>query len=76
MKHVAIVSPLLFFCTPLALSPPLSQKEGRFSVAGLDDEREVEQFFISVKEAIARGDKKKVASLVSYPIKVNLTSGR
>jgi len=44
-------------------------------VAGLDD-REAEQFFTSFKEAIVKGDKKKVASLVSYPIRVNLVSGR
>jgi hypothetical protein len=76
MKLVAIAFQLILFSTATGLSHPLAQKEGRFSVAGLDDDREVEQFFISFKEAIAKADKKKVASLVSYPIKVNLASGR
>jgi hypothetical protein len=73
---VAITLQLIISSAPVALSHPLVQKEGRFSVAGLDDDREVEQFFISFKEAIARADKKTVASLVSYPIRVNLASGR
>ena len=76
MKRVAIGFQLVFFCAALALSHPVVQEEGRFSVAGLDNDSEVEGFFISFKEAIVRRDKKKVASLVSYPIRVNLDSGR
>jgi hypothetical protein len=75
MKLIPITLLLILLCAPIALSQSV-QKEGRFSVAGLDDDREVEQFFISFKEAIARADKKTVASLVSYPIRVNLRSGR
>jgi hypothetical protein len=76
MKLLAIAFQLIVLCAALTLSQPMIQKEGRFSVAGLGDDREVEQFFISFKDAIAKGDKKKVASLVSYPIKVALSSGR
>ena len=75
MKLVAITLQLILLSITTAFSHP-AQKEGRFSVAGLDDDREVEQFFVSFKEAIAKGDKKKVASLASYPIRVNLGSGR
>ena len=39
-------------------------------------EREVEVFFNSFREAIAKGDKRKVAGMVSYPIKVYLPSKR
>ena len=49
---------------------------GKYSVAGLDDEREVEQFFLTFKEAVGRADKVRVASMVSYPITARLASGR
>jgi hypothetical protein len=76
MRRVAISFLPGFFCVALALAQPAFQERGRFSVAGLDNDSEVEQFFISFKEAIAKGDKRKVASLVSYPIMVNLANGR
>jgi len=76
MKHVVIAFQLFFLCTASTFSQYSAQKEGRFSVAGLDDDREVEQFFISFKEALGQNDKKRIASLVSYPIKVNLASGQ
>jgi hypothetical protein len=75
MKRVAVVIPLVFFCIASAFAYPLIQEQGRFSVAGLNDD-EVEAFFVSFGEAIATGDKKKVASLMSYPIKVNLRTSR
>ena len=76
MRLIAITLQVILSCSVTSFSLPPAQKEGRFSAAGLDDDREVEQFFTSFKEAIAKGDKKKVASLVSYPIRVNLVSGR
>jgi hypothetical protein len=75
MKRVAVVIPLVLFCIALTFADPLIQEQDRFSVAGLND-GEVEAFFVSFREAIAKGDKKKVASLMSYPIKVTLKSGR
>jgi len=57
------------------LSKVPEQSGGKFSLAGLDD-HEVEQFFISFKDAIAKGDKKKVASLINFPNKFPLASGR
>ena len=51
------------------------QQEGRFNAAGLNDQ-EVETFFLSFREAVSTGDKKKVASLISYPIKVSISPGR
>jgi hypothetical protein len=53
----------------------VTQVQGRYSAAGLN-EREVEQFFLSFQDAIARGDKEKVAAMVAYPIPVSLASGR
>ncbi len=51
------------------------RQEGRFSAAGLKDQ-EVEIFFLSFRDAVSAGDKKKVASLVSYPIKATIAPGR
>jgi hypothetical protein len=75
MKRVVIVIPLVLFCIALAFGYPLIKEQDRFSVAGLND-GEVEAFFVSFREAIATEDKKKVASLMSYPIKVTLKTGR
>jgi len=73
MKHIAIAITLLMVLFTAALSR--QQDEGRFAVAGLK-EREVEIFFNSFKDAIAKDDKRKVAGMVSYPIKVYLRSNR
>lgn len=67
---IAITLLLVLFATVAA-----QQDEGRFAVAGLK-EREVEVFFKSFKEAIAKDDKRKVAGMVSYPINVYLVSER
>src|ERR1051326_5593847 len=70
MKRVAILISLLLI--PIAIS---AQDENRFAVAGLK-EREVEVFFTAFKEAVAKGEKQRVAAMVSYPISVPLSSGR
>jgi len=75
MKILAIAFLFIFFCAVFALPQTPAQNEGRFSVAGLG-EHEVEEFFVSFKEAVAKGDQKKVASLMEYPIRVTLASGR
>lgn len=61
-----------------AFSSPVvrAQDGGKYSVAGLDDEREVNQFFLSFKEAVGAGDKRRVASMVSYPIRAHTADGR
>jgi len=69
MKRVAIALTLLLFATVAA--QPSQQNEGRFAVAGLK-EREVEIFFNSFKEALAKNDKRKVAGMMSYPINAYL----
>lgn len=71
MKKFVTVLLLLFLINLAPAAPP---QEGRFAAAALSD-REVETFFISFREAIAAGDKKKVASLIEFPIKVTLASG-
>jgi len=73
MKQVSITITLLLILFTAALSR--QQDEGRFAVAGLK-EREVEVFFKSFKDAIAKDDKRKVAAMVSYPIRVYLRSDR
>lgn len=50
--------------------------EGKYSVAGLDNEREVETFFINFREAVKKHDKEKISSMISYPAKVTLASGK
>lgn len=51
------------------------QQEGRFNAAGLSDQ-EVETFFLSFRDAVSARDKKKVASLISYPLKIYISPGR
>lgn len=71
MKRIAIAINLLL----VLFAAALAQDENRFAVAGLK-EREVEIFFNSFKVAVAKDDKRKVAAMVSYPIKVYLPSNR
>ncbi len=52
-----------------ALEPPPDAPN--FTVAGLE-EAEVSAFFETLKQAVARDDRRKVASLVAYPITVQL----
>ena len=73
MKRVALALTLLLFA--IVTAQPNRQDEGRFAVAGLK-EREVEVFFNSFKEAIAKGDKRKVAAMVSYPLHTRLSFNR
>ncbi len=75
MKTIAAIVLLALFPRVSALSQAPAQSGGKFYLAGLDD-REVEQFFISFKEAVAKNDKKKVASLIAFPVGVSLASGR
>jgi hypothetical protein len=69
----AFAAMVLFGVFALAQGP--AADEGKFSAAGLKN-REVEQFFLSFKDAVAKGDKGAVASMVSYPVKVTLASGQ
>lgn len=71
MKRALIASGLLcvLFATVCA------QEKNRFAVAGVN-EREVEVFFTAFKEGLAKGQKHRVAAMVSYPISVPLASGR
>jgi hypothetical protein len=59
----------------LALAQGPAADEGKFSAAGLKNS-EVEQFFLAFKAAVANGDKEAVASMVKYPAKVTLASGK
>src|SRR6185369_11208025 len=69
MKRAAIAVGLLcvLFATVRA------QDQNRFAVAGVN-EREVEVFFTAFKEALTKGQKQRVAAMVSYPISVPLAS--
>lgn len=49
-------------------------QDGRFAAAGVIDS-DVEKFFTDFREAISAGDKSQVATFVSFPIKVTLSSG-
>jgi hypothetical protein len=74
MTRLTTCACLLLLCIGVALAHR-PQDEDRFAVAGLKD-REVEEFYKEFREAVSAGDKKKVASLVSFPIKVTLASGK
>lgn len=53
-----------------------STKEGKYSVAGLDDEREVNSFFLRFQDAVAKHEKERVAAMVDYPIDAISASGK
>ena len=53
----------------------LAQEANKYEVAGIDDAAAVEKFFHNLQEAMARGDRVRIASMVSYPISV-MIAGR
>ena len=71
MKRAAIATGLLV----VLFAVTWAQEQNRFAVAGVN-EREVELFFTAFKEAVAKGQKQRVAAMVSFPINVPLASGR
>ena len=71
MKRIVIATGLV--CMLFAVT--CAQEENRFAAAGVN-EREVEVFFTAFKEAVAHGQKQRVAGMVSYPIDVSVASGR
>ncbi len=75
MRQTTIAISLVLILFPMVFAQPSQQDENRFAVAGLKD-REVEVFFNSFQEAIAKGDKRKVAAMLSYPLHARLSSGR
>jgi hypothetical protein len=75
MRTLVITFLPILFTFISALSQVPAQSGGKFSAAGLDD-HEVGQFFIEFKKAVAKKDKKKVASLIEFPVEVSLASGR
>ena len=72
MKRVIISLHLVLVITAVVFA---QQDESRFAVSGLNDE-ETEAFFASFKEAVAKGEKRTVAAMVNYPIRVTTRSGR
>ena len=68
-----MLATILLICTALLI--PAHQDDERFTVAGLKNQ-EVETFFLNFKEAVGKSEKRKVAGMVSYPIRVTLKSGR
>lgn len=48
-----------------------SAQERKYGVAGADDDRAVEAFLSELKEAVAKNDRAKVASMVSFPLRLN-----
>lgn len=74
MQRLTTCVCLLFLGAGLALAHT-PQDEERFSAAGLAN-HEVERFYKEFREAVSASDKKKVASLVSFPITVTLATGK
>lgn len=52
-----------------------TQKSNPYAVAGIDDPAAFHTFFVKLQQAVAKNDKKAVASMISYPLKVN-TNGK
>ncbi len=59
-----------------ASSSPARQEENRYAVAGVEDPREVGRFLAELKEAVARDERARVASLVSFPLRLNTGRGK
>ena len=76
MKLIPIILLTLSLAGVPALSQDAASNQGKYSVAGLDNAREVDEFFLSFKAAVTKDDKQAVAAMVSYPIDVSLTNGR
>ena len=75
MKRAIISLHLVLVFTAMVFALPGKQDENRFAVAGLN-EQETVAFFASFKEAVAKGEKRAVAGMLSYPIRATLKSGR
>jgi hypothetical protein len=73
MKRAAISFTLVLILIASVFALPIRQD--RFGVAGLN-EQETVVFFASFKEAVAKGEKRAVAGMLSYPIRVTVKSGR
>ncbi|WP_037288558.1 hypothetical protein [Saccharibacillus sacchari] len=52
-----------------------TQKSNPYEVAGIDDPAAFHTFFVKLQQAVAKNDKKAVASMISYPLNVN-TNGK
>lgn len=75
MRSLAIAASLLVVLVLPGFAFSSPQDENRFAVAGVN-EREVEVFFTAFKEAVAKGEKQRVATMISYPVSPRLASGR
>jgi len=83
MSHRKWIVTLLIFSAVTFISSGFPSKsysettsEGKYSVAGLDNEREVETFFINFREAVKKHEKEKISRMISYPVQVTLASGK
>jgi len=76
LKPLSLAHLLVLALTCIAaFAQDRAENKGKYSVAGLDDDREVEQFFLAFKKGIADDDKEMVGSMIAFPIKVTLTNG-
>jgi hypothetical protein len=74
LRLVALSLCALAACGFAASGAASGQEENRYAVAGVEDPREVGRFLSELKEAVARDERARVASLVSFPMRLN--SGR
>ena len=71
---VFVFSAVMLAASGFQLSYSETIAEGKYSVAGLDNEKEVEMFFVKFREAVKKHEKEKVSRMISYPIKVTYAS--
>ena len=66
-----VIALLLGLClSALPARASLTQQSNKYEVAGIDDAAVAEKFFRNLQEAVAKDDRAKVASMISYPITV------
>jgi hypothetical protein len=69
MRTLGVV--LVVAACVLGTSALPARAEGRFTVSGVMDDSEVEKFYLDFQKAVAVGDRKRVAGMMHYPLRVN-----
>ncbi len=73
-KFRSLIFIFLVIVHTLSVPAVSAQEKNRFQVSGVNNDKEVERFFLDFQRAIAADNRKKVASMMAYPLHVNFYS--
>jgi hypothetical protein len=65
---------ILVAACAFGISARPTEESGRFTASGVKDDREVETFYLNFQKAVADDDRKRVAHMMHYPLRVNFHS--